>query len=971
MEDSTAAEEKETKALPPTMITVDTGAKKEEEQEEDDGGSHDDRPSTNVETETRTPKHANKSLAAATTGTAADRAREVTKPNTNETRQSDGTAAHPPQSQAFFAPRPYEGNLGGPTGAFQPRERLAHQHNQLMAMQVSPGANRYYGNYPQQGPGGPGQYPPYEQHGHRPEYAHGPHPSGQYNQHMYPPRPYHGNSYQQRQGPPPGWNPHVSYHNRPPPNYPPQGYHGGPPNSASTFSRAVSSSFDRSVKSRDSGEKADHQRPITEAPHHAMGPPPPANDDHSASEDGSWRQLNQIQSVDEEEMRKRLTKRTTPTAAQEVGMKHPASNSSSLTNSPTEEVEAAAVKKDTLPDPPKMTSSLDSLSSVASAQAPLATKKDKNPLLKDEKPLSPADSAAASLDLMKCASGSSNLLLPSHQRSLSQFSFEGTGTKRAMEEEREGVEGSEDSKHLDRTAPGEERPAKRSRANEKKASPLSISCSPQNAATAKDESKSFAYPPTSKDSFYDKPPMYSYSIDSAPPMPENRADSGYPSLPARSHSSASSTIPPMPALGDPGNDRDRHPGVSQLPSWEIQGQDSFGGHSTTNPLVGTFSFTQEYPPLSRNNSMLSHPMEAAMPLKYHHPSMYPHHHNPHQSYDRGHALESRNQSFEGGHYHGSFSRAETMSFESRSKGVPDARQGYHQPHYPPHAPSWGSQGSFVPPVHNYTPPYRVQQMHPGVMRSFSQESGAPPNFQPPSEFQAPPTNLNKNRPRTEKHIMTTPFVASKSGVFGWTKEEDMRLTEIMKKHKNPRDWEPIAKELSRGRSPKECHERWIRYLKPGVRKGQWTDQEDAIVMEAVTNSKEQPFTRWSDLAQRLPGRVGKQIRDRWVNHLNPNINHMPFSKEDDLLLWEGHQKLGKRWVEIATAFFKSTRSENHIKNRWYSASFKKFISNEFGPSAYSGSKPGRPTKKDASRKKSKSPARNLGADDSSIPAVGV
>jgi Myb-like DNA-binding domain len=137
-------------------------------------------------------------------------------------------------------------------------------------------------------------------------------------------------------------------------------------------------------------------------------------------------------------------------------------------------------------------------------------------------------------------------------------------------------------------------------------------------------------------------------------------------------------------------------------------------------------------------------------------------------------------------------------------------------------------------------------------------------------------------------------------------------------------------------SAKECHERWIRYLKPGVRKGQWTDHEDAIVMEVVTSSTEQPFTRWSDLAQRLPGRVGKQIRDRWVNHLNPHINHLPFSREDDLALWEGHKKLGKRWVEIATKYFDSSRSENHIKNRWYSASFKKFISNEFGLEAYTG-----------------------------------
>lgn len=145
-------------------------------------------------------------------------------------------------------------------------------------------------------------------------------------------------------------------------------------------------------------------------------------------------------------------------------------------------------------------------------------------------------------------------------------------------------------------------------------------------------------------------------------------------------------------------------------------------------------------------------------------------------------------------------------------------------------------------------------------------------------------------------------------------------------------------------SAKECHERWIRYLKPGVRKGQWQDHEDAIVVEAVTTSKEQPFTRWSDLAQRLPGRVGKQIRDRWVNHLNPNINHMPFTRDDDLLLWEGHKKLGKRWVEISSKYFNSSRSENHIKNRWYSASFKKFVANEFGPNAYSGGKKGKETK---------------------------
>jgi hypothetical protein len=225
-------------------------------------------------------------------------------------------------------------------------------------------------------------------------------------------------------------------------------------------------------------------------------------------------------------------------------------------------------------------------------------------------------------------------------------------------------------------------------------------------------------------------------------------------------------------------------------------------------------------------------------------------------------------------------------------------------------------------------------------------------FQPPPEFRAPPSMVAKSGPQRPTHILSSPY-EGKISSFGWNNDEDARLTDIMKKYKNPRDWEPIAKELNCGRSAKECHERWIRYLKPGVRKGQWTDHEDAIVIDAVGTSTEQPFTRWSDLAQQLPGRVGKQIRDRWVNHLNPNINHLPFAREDDLLLWEGHKKLGKRWVEISTKYFNSSRSENHIKNRWYSASFKKFITNEFGSEAYSGGKISSSMKKDSPSKKKK------------------
>jgi myb proto-oncogene protein len=119
--------------------------------------------------------------------------------------------------------------------------------------------------------------------------------------------------------------------------------------------------------------------------------------------------------------------------------------------------------------------------------------------------------------------------------------------------------------------------------------------------------------------------------------------------------------------------------------------------------------------------------------------------------------------------------------------------------------------------------------------------------------------------------------------------------------------------LVKHNSGKECHNRWKDCLKPGSKKGQWTEAEDQILSDVILNSKEDPFTRWRDLAQKLPGRSPKQIRERWVNHLNPNINHQPFTKEDDLTLWEAHCALGKRWVDIRAKYYNSTRSENQIK----------------------------------------------------------
>lgn len=147
---------------------------------------------------------------------------------------------------------------------------------------------------------------------------------------------------------------------------------------------------------------------------------------------------------------------------------------------------------------------------------------------------------------------------------------------------------------------------------------------------------------------------------------------------------------------------------------------------------------------------------------------------------------------------------------------------------------------------------------------------------------------------------------------GWTETDDQLLTRLVLKDSRNPNWPEISQHFP-GKTMQQISERWNKVVDPSLVKGSWTRKEDELIISFVNQNGTK---KWTKLASMLPGRIGKQCRERWKNHLDPANAKTSWTEEEDMQLIELHKMYGNHWAKIAS--YMIGRSDNSIKNRWNS-----------------------------------------------------
>jgi myb proto-oncogene protein len=163
--------------------------------------------------------------------------------------------------------------------------------------------------------------------------------------------------------------------------------------------------------------------------------------------------------------------------------------------------------------------------------------------------------------------------------------------------------------------------------------------------------------------------------------------------------------------------------------------------------------------------------------------------------------------------------------------------------------------------------------------------------------------------RVSMEIKQKRMHSKKRRVKTWTQEEDAILLDLYAQY--PKKWGVIAG-LMQDRNENQCLHRYRRITQLGEHRKIWSTEEDETVRKLIRKVGR----NWKVLSEMLGSKTGKQIRERFINKLDPKINRDDWTDEEDRRIITLYSEIGRRWSEISKHL--PGRPENKVKNRFYS-----------------------------------------------------